>query len=213
MFTTTASRKVLVPLATLLAAGAVAVGSGATWTSSTDTSVAVTAGKIVHANDRGDATLTITKITPGETVSGSLQIRNDGDVPIDLAVSQATGTNPATPTNAFGDHQVSDGQGGFVTVSNLQLAILVDGTPVWDGDFDALPADTSLATDIDAVTDAVAGTDDTVEVTFEVSLDADSPNTDQGKTAGAKFLFVTTENDDYGDGSWTPELPSWVTGE
>ena len=89
MFTTTASRKVL----------AVAIGSGATWTSSTDTSVAVTAGKILHANDRGDATLTITKLTPGETVSGSLHLRRRVSV-LSLAGSQLAFATAATGKNA-----------------------------------------------------------------------------------------------------------------
>ena len=48
MTSTTNRRKILIPLATLLAAGAVAVGSGATFTSTTMSASAVTAGTLVH---------------------------------------------------------------------------------------------------------------------------------------------------------------------
>jgi hypothetical protein len=54
------SRKVLVPLATLLVAGAVAVGSGATWTAESDSAITASSGKIAHSNSKKDATLTVT---------------------------------------------------------------------------------------------------------------------------------------------------------
>lgn len=213
MFTTTASRKVLVPLATLLAAGAVAIGSGATWTSTTDTTLSVTAGNILHANDHGSATVNITKLTPGDTVTGTLIIENRGDVPVDLAVSEAT--NPA-PTNAFADVPVLDALGLPVVVdgvtllqSSLQLEILVGTTSVWTGDFDAVPANLQLKDELPAATPN--DTLDQVAVTFKVTLVDGSPNIDQGKTAGAKFLFVTTEDGNNGVSNWT-DFSSFIPG-
>lgn len=47
------TKKVLLPLATLLAAGAVAIGSGATFTSSTANTISsVTSGTLTHTNSK-----------------------------------------------------------------------------------------------------------------------------------------------------------------
>ena len=93
MFTTTASRKVLVPLATLLAAGAVAIGSGATWTSTTDTGVAVTSGNLLHTNSQDGAVLTLDKIVPGDSMSGTVVVTNTGDVDSKLQLDAAVADN------------------------------------------------------------------------------------------------------------------------
>ena len=74
------NRKVLVPLATMLVAGAVAVGSGATFTSQSAHAVSVTAGTLHHANTNNGQTLTIAKIKPGDTKTGTLTITNDGNI-------------------------------------------------------------------------------------------------------------------------------------
>src|SRR5690606_16845730 len=53
---TTRSKKVLVPLATLLAAGAIAVGSGASFTSTTENTIsAVTSGTLEQSNSKDNA--------------------------------------------------------------------------------------------------------------------------------------------------------------
>ena len=72
MTSTTNRRKILIPLATLLAAGAVAVGSGATFTSTSVSSSAVTAGTLVHTQhgQRGHDERHA-RSSPGDTVTGS----------------------------------------------------------------------------------------------------------------------------------------------
>ena len=72
------SRKILVPLATLLAAGAIAVGSGATLTSTSNSSASVTAGTLLHTNNHDGSVMDVANIKPGDTVSGTVVITNDG---------------------------------------------------------------------------------------------------------------------------------------
>lgn len=68
------SRKILVPLATLAIASAVAVGSGADFTSTSQITADITAGKIVADNNKDTGTLTITELKPGDAASGTVQL-------------------------------------------------------------------------------------------------------------------------------------------
>jgi len=168
---TNTSKKVLVPLATLLAAGAVAVGSGATFTSTTNNAISsVTAGKLVHTNDKANAAIfTITKLKPGQSQSGSVTITNTGDLASTLKLTETSSTN------AF-------------TTGSLRLKITEDGvsTPVYDGEFGGLVD--GVATELDSL-----DVDATRTFTFTVTLDQNAPNGDQGKTADAAYQWVTTQ--------------------
>jgi spore coat-associated protein N len=77
------NKKVLVPLATLLAAGAVAVESGATFTSRTGNSVsAVTSGTLLQSNSKeNQAIFDLTNLTPVYTgVLGGMTDRVEADL-------------------------------------------------------------------------------------------------------------------------------------
>ncbi len=82
MFTTIKSRKVLIPMATLLAAGAIAVGSGATFTSTSHNKVSgVTSGTLLQSNSKDNkAILDLTNIKPGDDVSSTVTITNSGSL-------------------------------------------------------------------------------------------------------------------------------------
>jgi spore coat-associated protein N len=170
------SRKVLIPLATLVAAGAIAVGSGATFTSSTSNSVsAVTAGTLSQTNSKANAAVfTVPAMKPGDVVNGSLTLTNSGTLPATYTLQEPTATN------TFG---IKTG-----TTNNLQLTITntTDATTVYSGNFGALP--TATLTDLGTF---AAGA--VKNYTFSVSLDSAAPNTDQGKTAGATFAWVGTQ--------------------
>lgn len=64
--TVTRTHKVLVPLATLLVAGAIAVGSGATFSSTTGSTIsAMTSGSLEHTNSKnGGAIFNLTNLKP-----------------------------------------------------------------------------------------------------------------------------------------------------
>ena len=77
-------RKVLVPLTTVLVAGAVAVGSGATFTSTTDNTISsVTSGTLTHTNSKDRAAIfnLPANLKPGDVVNGTVTITNTGSLP------------------------------------------------------------------------------------------------------------------------------------
>ena len=160
------STKVLVPLGTMAVAIAVTVGSGATWTSSTSISSAVHAGSIITTNSRGGLTLDISRMEPGETQAGTVQITNTGDMNARLVLSQGTASN------------------GFSTPGNLTLGITDETTSIWSGTF------ATMATPTDLDTNFTPG--ETHTYTFTVTLSASTPDIDQGKAATSAFTFTST---------------------
>lgn len=168
----TTTLKLLVPLATLAAAGAVAVGSGATFTSSSGNTISsVTAGTLTQSNSKADqAIFNLTNMKPGDVLSGSLTLTNTGSLPALFSLTEVSATN------------------GF-SGSNLTLSI-VDTTAhatVYTGTFGGMTAGTPLA-----LGDWAAGS--AHNFTFTVTLDANTPNADQGKTAGAVFSWASVQD-------------------
>ena len=167
MTSTTNRRKILVPLATLLAAGAVAVGSGATFTSTTNSAVAVTSGSLSHSNS--NVSMELDDLKPGDTVTGSVEITNDGTLDSTLALTEVN------ESNAF-------------EADKLHLTITQAGnaTPLYDGEF----GDTGETVTSD-LGDLNVG--DSTTITFAVSLASDAGNDNQGKAAEATYQWVTTQ--------------------
>jgi hypothetical protein len=163
------NRKILVPLATMLVAGAVAVGSGATFTSQSTSSVSVTSGTLNHTNSRNAAQLAVSDIKPGDTRTGSLTIKNDGTLDSTLSLQETADSS----TFVAGDLKLTITQSGVAT-------------PLFEGNFGAL--DNSAKLDLG---DLPVGASTTV--TFVVSMPASAGNLNQGKTASASYAYVTTQ--------------------
>lgn len=167
------SKKVLIPLATLLAAGAVAVGSGATFTSTTGNTIsAVTSGSLSQSNSKdGQAVFNLTDIKPGDTINGSLKITNTGSLPADFTLTEVESAN------GF------DGE-------NLKLVITntTDNETVYTGTFGGLADGTKNAL---GTYEAGAAND----YTFTVTLAQDAPNSQQGKTASAVYTWDSVQLD------------------
>ena len=161
------SRKVLVPLATLAAAGAIAVGSGATFTSQSNNTIsAVTAGTLKHTNSKdGAAVFDLTNLKPGDTLNGSLTLTNTGTLPAAFSLTETSSTN------------------GF-SGDNLTLAITntATGASVYTGTFGGLVD--GAKTDLGVVEPGVATT-----YRFTVKLASTTPNADQGKSASAAYRW------------------------
>lgn len=174
--------KVLVPLATLLVAGAVAVGSGASFTSQSAHTVSVTSGTLSHANDHKGGTLEISNIKPGDTKTGTLTIKNDGSLDSTLSLKESASTT------------------GF-TAGALKLKITKAGatTPaLFDGNFGDLSKTAAL--DLGALDVGKSTT-----VNFEVSMPQEADNANQGKAASATYTYVTTQTGgDQGVSKWLP---------
>lgn len=181
----TTNRKVLVPFATMLAAGAVAVGSGATFTSQSAHTVSVTAGTLHHTNNKNGAALTVTNIKPGDSLSGTLTIKNDGNLDSTLALKP---TAPASSSFATG-------------ALNLRIVSVTDATtPVtttlYDGDFTAINAQTwDLGT---------LPVNKTTTVTYTVYMPSTAGDVNQGKTASAGFQYTSTQSGSNGTIGWLP---------
>lgn len=172
---TKSRRKVLVPLATMAIAGAVAIGSGATFTSTTANTTSVTAGTLEHTNSQDKATLAVSNIKPGDVRTGTLTLTNDGSLDSTLSLQETA------DSSTFG-------------AGALQLKIQDGAKVVYEGDFGGL--DNTKKLDLGAL--PVKGTK---TLTFTVSMPQSAGDDNQGKTATASYQYVTTQLD--GDnGSW-----------
>lgn len=165
--------KILLPLATLVAAGAIAVGSGATFTStSANTISSVTSGTLTQSNSKANAAIfNLTNIKPGDVVNGSLTIKNTGTLPATFSLTEVSSAN------AF-------------AASNLTMTITNTTTNkvVYTGTFGGLVDGTK--NDLGLVAPNVAN-----DYTFSVKLDQSAPNTEQGKTASATYTWDSIQAD------------------
>ena len=166
-------RKVLVPLATLLAAGAVAVGSGATFTSTSGNTLStVASGTLAQTNSKADkAIFDLQDLKPGDTLNGYLKVTNSGSLPAKFMLTEQGSTNTFTGSNLT------------LTITNATA-----GTQVYSGTFGGL--EDGVAKDLGVVQPGVA-----TEYKFAVTLAASTPNSDQGKTAGASYTWSSVQTD------------------
>ncbi|WP_309648844.1 hypothetical protein [Nocardioides sp.] len=159
-------RKVLVPLATLVVAGSVAVGSGASFTSTTASTTAVSSGSVTHANNVSN--MTIGNIKDDDVITGSVTITNTGTLPSTLTLAETTG-----------------GTNNFIA-SDLKLKLTQGTTELYNGTFGGLVDGTKLA--LGALQPGGSTT-----VVFTVTLDETTDNTNEGKSASQSFQWVSTQ--------------------
>ncbi len=169
-----ASRKVLVPLATALAAGAIAVGSGATFTStSSNTISSVASGTLSHDNSKANSAIfSLDNMQPGDELTGSLALTNDGSLPARLSLTESSSTNQFTGDNL-----------------TLEITDVTAGATIYSGTFGGL--EDGVGTDL-----GVMQPGDVVDYRFTVRLDAEAANTEQGKVAGAAYQWDSVQVDD-----------------
>jgi hypothetical protein len=170
-------RKALIPLATVLVAGAVAVGSGATFTSTTNNTISsVTSGTLTHTNSK-DAKAIFSlpnNLKPGDVVNGTVTLTNTGTLPAAFSLTEVSSSN------AF-------------TGSNLTLTITENGAPAgtapfYTGTFGGLQD--GLKTTLGTYTSLEART-----YTFSVKLADTTTNVDQNKTATAVYQWDSVQLD------------------
>lgn len=177
------SRKLLVPLATMAVAAAVVVGSGATWTSTTSSSVSVTSGNLKHTNSQNTKTFTVENLKPGDVSTGTLKVTNTGSLDAQLEMTQVAGA-----TNGFYENPTTG-------VSDLHLQLERDGVNFYDGDFSEFSSRAWGSGTTAALAAANAGTTDETTIKFIVSLSPTANDASQSKSAAASFSFVTTQLD------------------
>ena len=163
--------RVLVPLAGLAAAAALAVGSGADFTSnSVNSANAFSTGSLTQTNSKANsAVFNLDNMKPGDTLNGSVTITNTGSLPATFSLTETSSTN------------------GF-SGEYLKLAIknTTTGVTVYDGTFGGLVdgSKTSLG-------DVAAGAANVY--TFTVTLAQDAPNSEQGKSASAAYQWSSVQ--------------------
>ncbi len=166
-------RTILVPLATLVAAGAIAVGSGATFTSqSGNTASAVTSGTLSHTNSKnGLAIFNLANMKPGDTLNGSLVLKNTGSLPANFSLTETGSTNEFSGSNL-----------------TLQIRNTTLGADVYNGTFGGL---------VDGTAQALGTIQPNVENTFvfTVKLAQTADNNEQGKTANATYTWGSVQLD------------------
>lgn len=161
------SRRILAPLATLAAAGALVVGSGASFTSqSQNPTNIVTSGILDQTNSRnGEAIFNVANLKPGDSVKGDVTIKNSGTLPAVFTVKETATT-------------------GFVPGS-LKMTVVQTGvaTPIFSGTFGDLGGDD----DILELGNWAVGESRTF--TYTVTLDPNAGEADEGKTATATYTW------------------------
>ena len=169
--TTRRTRRFLAPLATLAVAGALVIGSGADFTSASNNSNSVVAsGSLTQTNSRnGAAVFNVSNIKPGDTVKGSVAIKNTGTMPQKFSVAE-------TATSSFTT--------GLLTMKVTETKAGVT-TEIFSGNFGAF-----AATARDLGTYAV-GEERTY--TYTVTLDQNAGNNEQNKTASASYAWTGTQ--------------------
>jgi hypothetical protein len=155
------ARKFLLPVGSVVGAGVLAMVMGVPWTSASEGS----SGIRLLADDNQGATLTISKVDPGESVSRSVTIRNSGGQPSKLSFQETGDPSP-----------FADGE--------LHLVIDQDGRKLYDGDFAAM---SDIAQDVGTLDAGGSST-----FTFTVSLPDDAPFANQGDPATASYTWVNS---------------------
>jgi len=164
-------KRLLVPLAGLLVAAAVAVGSGADFVAnSVNAANAFGTGTLTQSNSKsGTAIFDATNLKPGDTLNGTVTITNSGTLPADFTLTE-------------------DATNGFATTSNLSLVITRSGQPipVWSGTFGDLTAAGPLSLGTFTAGEAR-------DYTFSTTLAQSTTNAEQGKNATAKYTWNSTQ--------------------
>ncbi|WP_330475469.1 TasA family protein [Terrabacter sp. C0L_2] len=164
------SKKVLIPLATAALAGALAVGSGADFSSTSgNTASSVTAGTLTQSNSKAGASiLSLGNMKPGDSVYGQVVITNTGTLGSVFSVTE-------TDTSTF--------SAGVLTQKIEDVTNSASPVTVYSGAFGG--AGTK------ALGSWAAGEARTYRVT--VTLLSSATNTEQGKTASASFAWNGTQ--------------------
>lgn len=169
----TTRRRILVSLATVLTAGALAVGSGASFIAATNNpGNEYKAGTLTQTNSLSGASIYNTQnMKPGDTVNGKVTVTNSGSLPANLKLTESGATN------------------GF-EAGKLKITITDVTAP-------ASPVAVKTAVDY-ATVGAVdlgrwaAGESHTYQ--FSVTLDGSATNASQGAVANASYTWDSTQD-------------------
>lgn len=161
------TRKLLLPLTTLAAAGALAIGSGANFTSTSNNPANTYAtGTLTQVNSKAaKAIFDVTNLKPGDVVVGEVTITNSGSLPAIFSLTEVTPSN------------------GFATPANLTMKVTEGTNVIYDGTFGGLGTK--------PIGTFTAGQAKTYK--FTTTLKASAGNEEQGKTATAGYTWDSVQ--------------------
>jgi spore coat-associated protein N len=164
-YISTHPRRTIGGLATILASLGLAVGSGATFTSHTaNPSNTFSSGSLIHTNDKnGFAIVTGANLKPGDVSTGLVKIKNTGTLKGNFKLSETNDTNNFAAGNL-----------------KLKIEDVTNATTIYSGDLGSV-----AAAGIALTGDWAVNEERTYK--FTVTLDPNTPNSDQGKTATADY--------------------------
>ena len=160
--------RILVPVATLIAAAALTIGTGADFVStSVNVSNSYATGTLTQSNSKANAAIfSLSNLKPGDSLVGKVTITNTGTLASTFKLTE-------------------NASNGFVNKSNLTMRITTTAAPnttLWSGTFGALTTAGPLA-----LGDFAAG--EAREFIFTVTLAQAADNTEQGKSASGTFTW------------------------
>lgn len=168
----TTRRRILVSVATVLTAGALAVGSGASFVAATNNpGNEYAAGTLKQTNSLTGASIYNTQnMKPGDTVNGKVTITNNGSLPANLKLTESG------VTNGFEAGKLK------VTITDVTVA----ASPVVVKN--AVEYGTVGAVDLGRWAAGEARS-----YVFSVTLDASATNASQGAVANATYAWDSTQ--------------------
>jgi hypothetical protein len=166
--------RILVTVASVLTAGALAVGSGASFTAQTlNPANAAAAGTLQQTNSLAGASIyNLSNMKPGDTVQGYVTIKNSGTLAANLKLTESAVTN------------------GF-EVGKLKITVTdvtVPATPV------VVASEREYGTVGTINLGALWAAGETRTYLFKVTLDATATDASQGKSAGATYTWDSTQD-------------------
>jgi spore coat-associated protein N len=170
----TTRRRILVSVATVLTAGALAVGSGASFVAQTNNpGNEYMAGTLTQANSLSGASIyNAQTLKPGDTVNGKVTITNSGSLPANLKLTESGATN------------------GF-EAGKLKITITDVTVP-------AAPVVVKNAVEYGTVGAVNLGSQwaagESRSYVFSVTLDSSATNASQGALANATYTWDSTQD-------------------
>ena len=165
-----ARRRLLMPLATLVAAAGIAVASGATFSTSTASTGVVASGTLTQVNSNTVA-FSKSNLKPGDVVTGTVKITNSGTLPAAFTLTEAEVTNTFAPK------------------SDVQLVITQNGAAI-----SSAPLGAAGAVDL-----GVFAAGEARDYGYTVTFSSGASNAQQGKGAETRYTFssVQTEGESF----------------
>ena len=158
------SRRLLVPLATLVAAGGIVMASGATFATSTASTGLAASGTLTQVNSNSVA-FSKSNLKPGDVVTGSVTITNKSSLPATFTLAEAEVTNTFAPK------------------SDLTLKITEGATTI---------SDTTLGA-AGTVALGTFTPDQARTFTYTVTFAQSASNLQQGKSAETRYTFSSVQ--------------------